>query len=124
MRCDAHILNLVVNNGLKDINDVICNIKNVVRYLRPTLSRMENFEDCIEWKNIKCKKMVCLDALTRWHSTYLMLSIVENYQKIFELKGEDENNHLVVPRFLDWENARAFVKFLKAFYNTTLNISS
>jgi hypothetical protein len=66
---------------------------------------------------------VC-SVLTRWHSTYLILSIVENYQKIFELKEKDENNHLVVLGFLDWENARAFVKFLNAFYDTTLNISS
>jgi hypothetical protein len=60
MRCDAHILNLVVNNGLKDVDDVICNIKNTMRYLRPTLARMAKFEDCIERKNLKCKKMVCV----------------------------------------------------------------
>jgi hypothetical protein len=36
--------------------------------------------------------------------------------------GEDENN-LVIPGFLDWENDRAFMKFLKTFYDATLNMS-
>jgi hypothetical protein len=51
-----------------------------------------------------------------------MLSIVEKYQKAFELLGE-EDSHLVVPGSLDWENARAFVKYLQIFYDTTLNMS-
>ena len=50
-----------------------------------------------------------------------MLNIAEKYQRTFELIGE-EDNHLVVPRFLDWENVKIFVKFLKTFYDATLNI--
>jgi hypothetical protein len=50
-----------------------------------------------------------------------MLNIAEKYQRAFELIRE-EDNHLVVPGFLDWENAKVFVKFLKTFYDATLNI--
>jgi hypothetical protein len=122
IRCAAHILNLVVNDGLKDLNDVICNVRNAVRYVRSSPTRMAMFKDCIERKNIQCKKMVCLDVSTKWNSTYLMLSIAEKYKRAFELMGE-EDEHLVVPGFLDWENVRVFVKFLKIFYDATLNIS-
>ncbi len=51
-----------------------------------------------------------------------MLSIAEKYQRAFEVLGE-EDSQLVVPTYIDWENARAFVKYLKTFYNATLNIS-
>jgi hypothetical protein len=34
MQCAAHILNLVVNVGLKDLGDCVSNIKNTVRYVR------------------------------------------------------------------------------------------
>jgi hypothetical protein len=84
--------------------------------------RMVRFKRCIERQIIQSKKMVCLDVPTRWNSTCLILSIIEKYQRAFELLGE-EDDQLVVPGFLDWENVRAFVKYLKTFYNATLIIS-
>jgi hypothetical protein len=42
-----------------------------------------------------------------------MLYIANKYERAFELMGEED--HLVVAGFLDWEDARAFVKYLKKF---------
>jgi len=122
IRCAAHIFNLVVNDGLKDVNDSICNVRNAVKYVRSSPERMAAFKECIGMENIQCKKMVCPDVPTRWNSTYLMLSIAEKYQRVFERMGEEED-HLVVAEFLDWENAMAFVKLLKTFYDAMLYIS-
>jgi len=83
--------------------------------------RMVRFKRCIERQIIQSKKMVCLDVPTRWNSTCLILSIIEKYQRAFELLGE-EDDQLVVPGFLDWENVRAFVKYLKTFYNVTSSL--
>jgi hypothetical protein len=96
-----------------------------VRHVRSSPGRMAKFKECIELErdNIQCKKMVCLDVSTRWNSTYLMLSIAEKYQRAFDRMGEDPQNQLKAPELLDWENARVFVKFLKTFYDATLNIS-
>lgn len=60
MRCVAHILNLVVTNGLKDLHDFICNNKNAVRYVRSSLTRMMKFKEFVGRENIQYKKMVCL----------------------------------------------------------------
>jgi hypothetical protein len=121
MRCVAHILNLVVNDSLKDVNDAICNVRNAVIYVRSSPARMKKFKECIERENIQYKKLY-LDVPIKWNSTYLMLNIAEKYQRAFELMGE-EDNQLVVPGFLDWENVRVCVKFLKTFYDATLKIS-
>jgi hypothetical protein len=115
MRCAAHILNLVVHEGLKDLGDCVTNIRSAVRYVRSSPERMSKFKDCIEQEKIKCKNMVCLDVPTKWNSTYLMLSTAEKYQRAFDLLGEDEHNHFVVPQPIDWENARAFATFLQTF---------
>jgi hypothetical protein len=122
MWCATHILNLVVNDGLKELDVSICNVRNAVRFVRASPARMARFKRCIEQLDIQCKKVVCLDVSTRWNSTYLMLSIAEKYQRAFEVLGE-EDSQLVVPGYLDWENARAFVKYLKTFYDATLIIS-
>ncbi|XP_059431592.1 zinc finger BED domain-containing protein RICESLEEPER 1-like [Corylus avellana] len=63
--------------------------------------------------------MVCLYVKTRWNSTYLMLCNADKYEKAFELLGE-EDYQFVVPSIIDWENDRAFVKFLKTFYDAML----
>jgi hypothetical protein len=93
-----------------------------VRFVRASSVRMARFKRCIEQLDIQSKKVVCLDVPTRWNSTYLILSIAEKYQRGFEVLGE-EDCQLVVPGYLDWENARAFVKYLKTFYDATLIIS-
>jgi hypothetical protein len=86
MRCVAHILNLVVTEGLKELNDAISNIRNLVRHVRFSPARMVRFKECVELerKFIQCKQMVCLDVPTRWNSAYLMISIAEKYQKAFD----------------------------------------
>jgi hypothetical protein len=122
MRCAAHILNLVVHEGLDELGDCIDNIRNAVKYVKSSPSRMAKFKSCIERENITCTKMVCLDVKTRWNSTYLMLCAAEKYKKAFELLGE-EDNQFIVPSIIDWENVRAFMKFLKTFYDATLKFS-
>jgi hypothetical protein len=99
---------------MAELEDSIKRIRKAVKHVRSSPARMANFKSCIQRENIQCTKKVCLDVETRWNSTYLMLSIAEKYQKAFELLGE-EDSHLVVPGSLDWENARAFVKYLQIF---------
>ena len=131
MRCCAHILNLVVSEGLKEHNDSIIRVRNVVRYVRSSPARMEKFKRCVDKERIDCKTLVCLDVSTRWNSTYLMLEAAQKYQKAFERLEDDDGQYvsyfsegtLGSPRSFDWENVRVLVKFLKIFYDSTLRIS-
>jgi hypothetical protein len=51
MRCAAHILNLIVNEGLKVLGDCISNIRNAVKFVRSSPQRMTRFKECT-----KCEK--------------------------------------------------------------------
>ncbi|KAI3437216.1 uncharacterized protein J3R85_005656 [Psidium guajava] len=73
MRCCAHILSLIVRDGLKDMNDSIVRIRSAVRYVRSSPGRLRRFKDCIEFENIESKSLVCLDVETRWNSTYMIV---------------------------------------------------
>nr|KYP73700.1 Putative AC9 transposase [Cajanus cajan] len=66
VRCCAHILNLVVNDGLKDYHESISRIRNVVRYVRASPSRMDRFKICIKEARIVDKSTMQLDVSTRW----------------------------------------------------------
>ena len=65
MRCSAHILNLVVTEGLKDYNESITKIRDVVKFVRASPSRLQKFKTYVEREKISSKKLVCLYVPTR-----------------------------------------------------------
>ena len=59
MHCCAHILNLIVQDGLKDLNESIVMVHNVVKYVKSSPNRFEKFKACVEKeKNSKQKFVV------------------------------------------------------------------
>ena len=47
VRCFAHILNLVVQDGLKEHNESVIKIRNAVRYVRSSPARLDVFKKCV-----------------------------------------------------------------------------
>ena len=58
VRCCAHMVNLIVCAGLKDIDDLVVNI-------RSSPSKQFVFNQCAERLKIVSKKFVCLNIVTR-----------------------------------------------------------
>ncbi|CAN0908587.1 Putative AC transposase [Linum grandiflorum] len=73
IRCVAHIVNLVVNDGLKETGVSVKRVREAVKWMKSSPARFEKFKKCISFKGIESKKLVFLDVATRWNSTYLML---------------------------------------------------
>jgi hypothetical protein len=47
VRCCAHILNLMVSEGLKEVDESIMKVRSVVKYVK-SFSRFESFKTCME----------------------------------------------------------------------------
>ncbi|XP_061358792.1 zinc finger BED domain-containing protein RICESLEEPER 4-like [Gastrolobium bilobum] len=131
MRCCAHILNLIVKDGLKEVDDSILRIRAAVKYIKSSSSRLAKFKVCIEKQKIESNCLVSLDVETRWNSTYLMLDSALKHQKAFELLELEDKKYVFelqrgkgVPEIEDWNYARTILPFLKIFYEVTLRISS
>lgn len=43
VRCCAHIMNIIVNKGLKKLDDNIVNICNAMKYVRSSTARLKAF---------------------------------------------------------------------------------
>ncbi|CAK8571920.1 unnamed protein product [Lathyrus sativus] len=92
MRCYAHILNLVVRDGLKVVSTSISSVRNAIRFVRSSPHRALKFKECVEYVGITCKKSVCLDVSARWNSIFLMLDVDEKFEISFDkLEDEDED---------------------------------
>lgn len=83
VRCSAHILNLLVSDGLKAIEPLIENIRQTVKYLKKSPSRLYKFSEIVKSFNISTKQGLCLDVPTRWGSTYKMLERAFTFKNVF-----------------------------------------
>ncbi|KAI3855645.1 hypothetical protein MKX03_030502, partial [Papaver bracteatum] len=83
VRCAAHVLALVVKDGLKKYHTSVVRIRSVVKYVTASPARMKKFLEAVSIERIEYKKGLVLDVKTRWNSIYLMLDSAEKYEKAF-----------------------------------------
>ena len=119
MRCAAHVLNLIVKEGLDVIGKEIEKIRDSVAYWSTTPSRVEKFEDADHQLRIPCDKKLTLDCKTRWNSTYLMLSIATTYKDVFLHLKQHEKHYMFVSLEEEWNMEKEICGRLKLFYNIT-----
>jgi hypothetical protein len=73
LRCCAHILNLIVQDGLKEIDGVVQKIRECIKYVKGSQGRKVKFFDSIKQMSLDGKKGLRQDVPTWWNSTFLML---------------------------------------------------
>ncbi|KAK2646796.1 hypothetical protein Ddye_021991 [Dipteronia dyeriana] len=121
LRCCAHILNLIVSDGLKDLHESVVAIRNAVKYVKSSPSRLAQFKKCVKHEKLGNNSFVVLDVPTRWNSTYWMLESAVKLRKAFERMEEEDGHYInyfresdnekkrIGPLLLnDWENAKSW----------------
>ncbi|KAL9679045.1 hypothetical protein QQ045_017555 [Rhodiola kirilowii] len=74
VRCCAHILNLIVQDGLKAIDDSVVKVRDCVKYIKGSMARKHKFLECVEQVGLTGnRRALRQDVPTRWNSTFLML---------------------------------------------------
>lgn len=129
VRCIAHVMNLIVQDGLSHIGKSVDCVRAAVKYIRQSPQRLRKFKEFAELEKCPSTKSLVLDVPTRWNSTYLMLETAQNYERAFARYDSEDPHYqedLVktgVPIFSDWANVRRMAKFLQHFYDLTLKVS-
>ncbi|KAK9669809.1 hypothetical protein RND81_13G155700 [Saponaria officinalis] len=82
VRCCAHILNIMVQHGLKQVKTIIINVHDSVDYINQSEQRLQKFSELVQQFNLKERRLV-LECKTRWNSTYDMLACAIKFKKVF-----------------------------------------
>ncbi|XP_057797898.1 zinc finger BED domain-containing protein RICESLEEPER 2-like [Salvia miltiorrhiza] len=122
VRCTAHTLNLVVKDGLLEINKTIEDVKNSVRFINQSESRLNKFSDVVHHLGIPVK-MLIIDCPTRWNSTYEMLLEAYRVKDAFPIFAQREPSYNYCLSLDDWMKVKDVLDILEVFYEATHVIS-
>ncbi|XP_057981190.1 zinc finger BED domain-containing protein RICESLEEPER 3-like [Malania oleifera] len=114
VRCCAHILNLIVQEGLKVIERVVYNIRESVKYIKGSEGRKLKFEECIKRVGILALISLRLDVPTRWNSTFMMIESALIYRRALIHYALLDANYKYCPSNEEWNRAE-FDKYWKCY---------
>ncbi|CAL9232934.1 unnamed protein product [Arabidopsis halleri] len=120
VRCCAHILNLIVQDGLKIISGALTKIRDSVKYVKASKARGLAFQQCVEGDQ---GVVLSLDVQTRWNSTFLMLEKALNYKRAFNRLRVVDKCYKTCPSNEEWERATKICDILRPFYKITTLMS-
>nr|GLL25230.1 zinc finger BED domain-containing protein RICESLEEPER 2-like isoform X1 [Ipomoea trifida] len=123
VRCSAHILNLIVQDGLKVMGDALNKIRDSVKYVKGSEGRMKVFEECVETVGLQFKVGLSTDVPTRWNSTYKMLDSAIKYRRAFSSLHLLDTNYKHCPSKEEWARGEKICEFLMPFNEITKLIS-
>uniref|UniRef100_J3N7H9 BED-type domain-containing protein n=1 Tax=Oryza brachyantha TaxID=4533 RepID=J3N7H9_ORYBR len=103
VHCAAHIVSLVVNDGLQPIQPLISNLRNTVKYFKKSPARMYKFVGVCNSYSIRVGRGLSLDVKTRWSSTYRMLETGIEYRNAFDYYAETDTKYEWLPIQSEWD---------------------
>ena len=109
-RCVTHILNLVVQDGMKDMDSTLKDIRDIVTYLNGSHQREARWRrTCV--LNQLDPKMIANDMPVRWNSTYLMLKSIIPCAESFTVWYNNEQRGSLLSEW-HWQDATLHCGFL------------
>ncbi|KAL0329124.1 UNVERIFIED_CONTAM: putative AC transposase [Sesamum radiatum] len=102
VRCSAHILNLIVQDGLNEIRGLIDKIRKTVRYLNKSPAATQKFEMALNQCNLAYKRKVAMDMPNRWNSTYELLATALPLKEAFSRLQRIDKNYYGNPSESEW----------------------
>ena len=123
VRCGAHVLNLIVKAGLDVIDDAIYKIRESVKYVKGSESRVIKFAELVKQLSLETNKKLRQDIVTRWNSTYLMLERALLFRHAFSRLQDVDDDYKLCPLEEEWQRVEKIAEFLRPFYDMTLLFS-
>ncbi|KAL2920462.1 putative AC transposase [Bienertia sinuspersici] len=123
VRCCAHILNLIVQSGMKVIDASILKVPETVNYIAGSDNRLVLFEKCVVDSKSNFVGKLLIDCATRWNSTYQMLKRALEAKDALNLFAIVDTSFDFGLSADEWNVVDFVCKFLESFYNITVMFS-
>jgi hypothetical protein len=122
VRCCAHILNILVQYGLAVAHRTIDKIRELVKQINSSPSRIQVFNEIAEGQGLPLKAGLTLDIPNHWNLTYDMIMEAMEYKVVLKRYAEEQLEPS--PDDEEWKNSQAIGEFLGAFEDATKAFST
>ncbi|XP_024961961.1 zinc finger BED domain-containing protein RICESLEEPER 2-like [Cynara cardunculus var. scolymus] len=116
MRCCAHIINLIVQDGFSMIEKTIKNVRDSVSFWTCSPKRAQDFRLVARQLGVDCERELVLDCKIRWNSVYTMLNVALEYKDVFTRLSKKEKHYVSLPSEEDWRMTTNVCDKLGLFY--------
>ncbi|XP_073362074.1 zinc finger BED domain-containing protein RICESLEEPER 2-like [Aegilops tauschii subsp. strangulata] len=123
VRCCAHIVNLVVQDGTACMSTLVTNLRETVKYFKKSPSRLHKFVEICRSLGLKIGAHLTLDVCTRWSSTYKMLETGRPYRQALVSYADSDANYKWKPTNKEWDMFQLIEPLLFAFARVTTAFS-
>jgi len=119
MHCIPHVINLVVQDGLKKSSEVVDEVKGLINYFRRSNTALSQLKDycAVTKEDFHIPQQ---DVVTRWNSTLSMLrSMIPMKEAIDKMRLTT----LPCPSPQEWNKVQSLADFLEPFEDATKMLS-
>jgi hypothetical protein len=122
--CFGHVLNICINDGIKDFAQTLINLRNFGSSLKNSSKKQQTFEETSKALKLEYLKLR-RDTHIRWNSTYEMVEKGLKMKRAIQIMTESDVDlqECNVSDF-DWKKLEIIYKYLKPFYETTKDLST
>ncbi|KAK1383599.1 BED-type domain-containing protein [Heracleum sosnowskyi] len=121
-RCACHVLNRVVQDGLKMVLPITSKIRQLVSYCYGPNKRRQDFCKFVRGQGLKYLKPA-VDMPIRWNSTYKMLKRAFRQRGVLMEFHNSRNGPVNTLSSTDWTRIEELLSILKCFYKATKRFS-
>jgi hypothetical protein len=122
VRCSSHVLNIMVQAGLKVVPNAIGSVRDIIKVVTSTPSRLQIFNSIVQALGLKSKSGLILDVPHRWNATYDMLNEALKYKAALNRYATEQHHEFLTEE--DWSMAEALHGFLQEFSDATQAFSA
>ncbi|XP_044140147.1 E3 SUMO-protein ligase ZBED1-like isoform X1 [Bufo gargarizans] len=121
--CFAHTLNLIVWESLKNIQETVAKVNNIVEYVNGSTVATERLK-ATQWQMGLEELRLKQDVATRWNSTYYMLKRFLGMKEAIIATLALVNPRLPTLTLEEWDLIKDACEVLKPFEEVTMEISA
>jgi hypothetical protein len=122
IRCCAHILNILVQDGMSVAGPAIELIRDLVRHVNSSASLIQAFNKIAEREYFPTKAGLVVDVPNRWNLTHGMILEIVEYKIV--LKRYATSQQQPFPTEDEWSKVESIGKFFGVFEETTKAFSA
>lgn len=115
--CFARVLSNVAQGALGAMREIICKVRENVKYVRTSESHDEKFIELKNQLQVPSMKDLLIDDQAKWDTTYHMLVAACELQEVFACLDTSDPDYKITPSIDEWKQVETLCIYLKCLFD-------